>query len=192
MKLPAISACPPSRSSIRSGTSTSIAPNISDGTATKAVAIITGRVTIAAATSASVWRSGGGDSGVRQTSTPNPAEIARTAPKTASVPTSAARAPRAGPIRAPATAVPSAVPITEPRRSGGAVVISQVSAPDQISAPATPWQKRAASSSAISLPKPKATLESPSSARPASTVRRGPARLASNPAGSEASRVPAA
>ena len=147
---------------------------------------------IAAADSATVWRSGRADSGVRQTSTPKPAEIPSTAVKTTSVPTSTARAPSAGPIRAPATAVPSAVPITEPRRSGGAVVISQVSAPDQIRAPATPWAKRAASSSAISWPKPKTTLERPSRARPASTVRRGPARLASSPAGSEASSVPAA
>ena len=38
MKPPAITAWPPPRSSIRSGTSTSIAPNISEGTATKAVA----------------------------------------------------------------------------------------------------------------------------------------------------------
>jgi hypothetical protein len=88
--------------------------------------------------------------------------------------------------------VPSAVPITDPRRSGGAVVINQVSAPDQISAPDTPWAKRAASSRAISRARPKARLETPSSSRPPITVRRGPIRVATNPAGSEASRVPAA
>jgi hypothetical protein len=97
-----------------------------------------------------------------------------------------------GPTSAPATAVPSAVPITEPRRSAGAVVISQVSAPDQIRAPETPCTKRAASSSPISSAKPKTALEPPSSSRPAITVRRGPSRVATRPAGSEASSVPAA
>ncbi len=97
-----------------------------------------------------------------------------------------------GPASAPATAVPSAEPITEPRRSGGALVISQVSAPDQVSAPETPCTKRARSSSTMSLARPKARLEKPSSRRPAITVRRGPMRVATRPAGSEASRVPAA
>ena len=84
------------------------------------------------------------------------------------------------------------MPITEPRRSSGAAVISQVSAPDQISAPAIPWAKRAASSMAMLPPKPKTTLATPSTNRPAMTLRRGPKRDATSPAGSEASRVPAA
>ncbi len=192
MKPAAIAPWLPPRSSIRNGTRTSIAPNISEGTATNAVAVSTGRSRTAAATSARVCLSGGADSGMRQTSAAKAAEIPSTALKTSSVPTSAARAPSAGPIRAPATAVPRAVPITDPRRSGGELTISQVRAPDQIRAPAIPWLKRAASSSAASLPKPKTTLESPSSPSPASTVRRGPARLASRPAGNEASSVPAA
>ena len=147
MKPPAISAWPPPRSSIRSGTSTSTAPNISEGTATKAVADedrpaddrrrhLAQRLALRRPGLGQASR----ESGEHDRRSPS------TAPKTTSVPTSAASAPSAGPNRAPATAVPSAVPITEPRRSGGAVVISQVSAPDQISAPATPWTKRAASS----------------------------------------------
>ncbi len=88
--------------------------------------------------------------------------------------------------------MPSAVPITRPRLSSGEEVISQVSAPDQIKAPAMPWVKRAASSSSISSTWPKMRLETPSSNRPAITVRRGPTRLATKPAGSEASSVPAA
>ena len=115
-----------------------------------------------------------------------------TAPKTTPVPISAAVAPSSGPTSAPATAVPSAVPITDPRRSDGAVVISQVSAPDQISAPATPWAKRAPSSRRISWARPKTRLETPSSSRPAITVRRGPTQVATSPAGSDAISVPAA
>src|ERR1044072_5007156 len=114
-----------------------------------------------------------------------------TAPNTAPVPTSAAAAPRIGPTGAPATAVPRAVPITEPRFSGGAVGISQVNAPDQINAPATPWAKRAESSRAISSARPNTRLEMPSNSSPPITVRGGPAQVATNPAGSEASSVPA-
>src|ERR1700709_2687463 len=81
----------------------------------------------------------------------------RTEPKTSSVPTEPASAPSAGPSRAPATAVPSAVPITLPRLSSGAEVISQVSAPAQIRAPAMPWVKRAASSRSSSATWPERT-----------------------------------
>ena len=192
MKPPAIATCPPPSSSMRSGTSTSTAPNISEGTATNAVAVRIGRVTIVAATSRSGCRSGGPGSGRRAAIAASSTAMPSTAPNTISVPTSAATAPRIGPTRAPATAVPSAVPITEPRRSGGAVVISQVSAPDQISAPDTPWTKRAASSRAISRARPKTRLDAPSSSSPPITVRRGPNRVATNPAGNEASSVPAA
>ncbi len=90
----------------------------------------------------------------------------RTEPKTGSVPIDAAKAPNTGPSRAPATAVPRAVPITEPRLSSGEAVISQVRAPDQISAPAIPWMKRAPSSSTICSAKPKTRLETPSRRRP--------------------------
>ena len=68
--------------------------------------------------------------------------ITRTELKTGSVPIAPATAPRAGPSSAPAIAVPEAVPITEPRFSSGDAVISQVRAPDQISAPAIPWTNR--------------------------------------------------
>ena len=84
------------------------------------------------------------------------------------------------------------MPITEPRFSSGAAVISQVSAPDQISAPAMPWMKRAESSRPIWSTWPKTRLATPSSSSPPMTVRRGPTRLATKPAGSEASSVPAA
>ncbi len=106
-----------------------------------------------------------------------------TEPKTGSVPIDAAVAPRTGPSRAPAMAVPRAVPITLPRLSSGEVVINQVSAPAQISAPAIPWMKRAESSRAIWSTSPKARLETPSRRRPAITLRRGPTR-----AGDEAGR----
>ena len=43
--------------------------------------------------------------------------------------------------------IPSTSPIIEPRRLSGVLRISQVSAPAQARAPATPWTKRAASSS---------------------------------------------
>ncbi len=192
MKPAAIRAWLPPSSSIRSGTRTSIAPNISEGTVTKASAVRTGRLTIVATTSRRPCVSGTRVSGTREATRAKTTAIAITEPKTTSVPTEAAIAPSAGPTRAPATAVPSAVPITEPRCSGGAVVTSQVSAPDQISAPAIPWTKRAPSSRAICLPKPKTRLAAPSSSRPAMTLRRGPKRAATSPAGSEASSVPAA
>jgi hypothetical protein len=80
----------------------------------------------------------------------------------------------------------------DPRRSSGAVVISQVRAPDQIRAPAIPWMNLAASSRRIWSPKPNTRLARPSRIRPLITVFRGPTRLATKPAGSDPSRVPAA
>jgi hypothetical protein len=106
-----------------------------------------------------------------------------TEPKTGSVPIDAAVAPITGPSRAPAMAVPSAVPITLPRLSSGELVISQVSAPAQIRAPAIPWMKRAESSKTIWLTKPKARLETPSSSRPADD-----AAPRTDPAGEETGR----
>ena len=174
MKPPAISAWPPPRSAICSGTSTSTAPNITEGIATKAVASTIGRLQDRLDHLAQVLAFG--RLGLRQAGGKRASANATrsTALKTFSVPTVAASAPSAGPNRAPATAVPSAVPITEPRFSGGAALTSQVSAPDQISAPAAPWAKRAASSSRNVWAKPKATLATPSSSRPQITVRRGP------------------
>ena len=69
---------------------------------------------------------------------------------------------------------------------------SQVIAPDHASAPAAPWTKRARSNSRMCRPNPKARLAAPSRARPAINVRRGPRRAAMKPAGSDATRVPAA
>ena len=66
MNPPAISPWPPPSSSIRSGTSTSIAPNITEGTATKAAASRIGRLTRVAITSPRLWRSGARDSGSRE------------------------------------------------------------------------------------------------------------------------------
>ena len=54
MKPPAITPCPPPSESIRNGTSTSIAPNITDGTATNAAASRTGRLRIVERTSREV------------------------------------------------------------------------------------------------------------------------------------------
>ncbi len=66
MKPAAITAWPPPSASIRSGTSTSIAPNITEGTATKAVALRIGRLSIVATTARGSWRSGAPASPVRQ------------------------------------------------------------------------------------------------------------------------------
>ena len=103
-----------------------------------------------------------------------------------------ASAPSAGPSSEPATAVPSAVPITCPRWSSGKLLMIQVSEPDQISAPATPWMKRAASSGQGESRRPKRKLAKPRPSSPTITVRRGPKRLATYPPGSDAASVPAA
>ncbi len=63
MNPPAISAWPPPRSAICSGTSTSTAPNITEGIATNAVAIRIGRLKMVSATSRRSWRSGAFASG---------------------------------------------------------------------------------------------------------------------------------
>ena len=115
----------------------------------------------------------------------------RTLPNTGSVPTASAIAPSGGPSRAPATAIPSSVPIVWPRRSRLSVSSTHVNAPDQVIAPATPCRNRDPSSTAIWSAKPNDALERPISTRPTSTVTRGPARAAMNPAGSAATRVPA-
>ena len=118
-------------------------------------------------------------------------ERTRTLPKTGSVPTASATAPRGGPSSAPATAIPRRVPIVWPRRSRLSVSSTQVKAPDQVIAPATPWKNREASSTPIWSANPKEALEIPMRTRPARTVTRGPTRAAMNPAGRAASRVPA-
>ncbi len=98
----------------------------------------------------------------------------------------------AGPNSSPATATPRMPPITEPRRDFGAARITQVSAPDHARALETPCPNRAASSTTMSSPNPKATHDAPSRASPASSVGRAPTRAAIRPAGSDAISVPAA
>ena len=113
-KLAAITALPPPSASSRSGTSTAIAPNISEGTATSA--------------GADQDRAGAdrgphlaqrlaarrdGESGVLAATTARTAATTSTEPKTISVPATLAIAPSGGPNSSPATAIPIAVPITD-------------------------------------------------------------------------------
>jgi hypothetical protein len=132
-----------------------------------------------------------GGGGVPSAHTASPALSTTTELNTSCGVVTSAMPPTTGPSSAPPTAAPSAVPIICPRRSGGAAPTSHDNAPDHEQAPATPWTKRATSSSSASRAKPKARLETLSSTSATSTVRRGPNRVASTPAGSEPISVPA-
>ncbi len=187
----AIATAPPPSSSSWSGTSTPVAPNSRDGTASRPLAISSGRRPSAPTTSAKLSRVRVPGSGSPAAITPSTSESARTLPKIHSVPTLSASAPSGGPSSAPAIPMPKSVPITVPRLSPLSASITQVSAPAQVMAPATPWVKRAPSSSAAESARPKVRLEAPISASPTSTVVRGPIRAAMKPEGSEAIRVPA-
>ncbi len=81
--------------------------------------------------------------------------------------------------------------MTWPRRSGAVTPISHASAPAHVHAPPTPWMKRAVSSTPIDSPWPNATLVAAISASPVMAVALAPTRPASQPAGSDASSVPA-
>ena len=104
---------------------------------------------------------------------------------------SVAAPPITGPRSTPNSAAPSAPPIACPRRSGAVTPISHASAPAHVHAPPTPWTKRAASSTPILSAWPKATLVAAISDSPVTAVALAPMRPASQPAGSEATSVPA-
>ena len=89
-------------------------------------------------------------------------------------------------------AAPIAVPSISPRRSRGVPATSQARAPAQESALPNPCASRAIPSSAAEPAKPKATLATAMSRRPARTARRGPKRAAAIPPGIAPRNAPSA
>ena len=191
MKPPAIATWPPPSSSIRKGTSTPAAPNINEGMETNAVAVRIGRVTIVAATSRIGCCSGGP---VPAGGPPSPP----TAPR-CRIPRRTRLGPDFGCDRSQDRADQGARHRGAERRSdhraaplrrGGRDQPGQRPGPDQ--RPRDPLGEARRSSRTISSARPKTRLEPPSSSSPPITVRRGPTQVATSPAGSEASSVPAA
>ena len=178
--------------SIRSGISTSKAPERTDGRTTSQNANSTGAPMIAAATRRTLGTPLGLIAGVASTHAASTAAITPTAQKTTSGPVTVAIPPITGPSRIPKIAAASAAPIISPRRSSGAAASSQASPPVQAQAPPTPSAKRARSRTTISVAKAKTTLEVPRRKSPTSIVERNPIRAARKPDGSAAIRVPAA
>ena len=175
----------------RSGASTSIVPKAIPASAISQLPIMT----CLSRRAGSAARSGCGACG-RGDGTVNATTIRNTsateaAEKAAPVPTALATAPTTGPNSAPTTAAPSAVPSNSPRRDSGAAVASQESAAVQVQAPPIPWTKRAASSSPADALQPKASVDTPISARPSTATPRSPNRATSAPLGNEPISVPA-
>ena len=128
---------------------------------------------------------------MRAAHTSNPTPAAATALNTTSGPRDAAAPPSTGPHSAPTIAAAIAEPISSPRRSRGAALISQPTAPAQEAAPPRPWTKRATSRTTMLCAKANAIEDTISVAMPTNTVGRTPIRDASQPPGSAASNVPA-
>jgi hypothetical protein len=135
-------------------------------------------------------RSPAGAAGTAIAVTSRIAAATATPAKTGSGPISDAALPSTGPSRIPKTAAPMAPPISSPRRSF-ADPISQASPPAQEHAPPRPCTNRARSRATMSSASPKARLDPVRRARPVIIVRFAPILPASQPAGSDASSVPA-
>ena len=146
---------------------------------------------IAPATSRSDRTGAGVDRGVASVQMTRAAASTATPVNTTSGPVAVAIPPRTGPSTRPETAAAIAAPISSPRRSLGAAPISQARPAVQANAPPIPCATRARSRTRIVSPNANARLETPSSARPINIVCRTPIRAATQPEGSEASRVPA-
>ena len=120
----------------------------------------------------------GSAGGVRSAHTPSSVPTTAMPQNVGVIPITSASVPIAGPASAPATAAPIVVPIISPRRSRGAALATQASAPAHDAAPPTPCTNRAASYTAIESANANARLERIISVRPSSTVARTPARAA--------------
>src|SRR3954447_13206894 len=178
-------------SSSRSGGSTSSVPNISPTRITIHMPVaIRGSLTPAKTARIGV-RAGTWVEGVSSAQTSRPPATAPTPVNTTSVPRVAEAAPSTGPSSAPTIAAPIAEPITSPRRSRGAAPTSQPSAPAHEAAEPSPWTKRATSSTTMLLANANAIEEAISRLSPTTTVARTPSLAATQPPGSEPSRVPA-
>src|SRR3954454_25303260 len=179
------------RASRRSGTSTAIVPNISPGTATSQTPAATRPSASAPMSSRGGDVPSGGAGGVLSAQPASNTATTATPQKVGAIPIAAPTIPTTGPASAPATAAPIVVPIISPRRSGGAALATHASAPAQEAAPATPWRKRAASSTTMEPANANATLDTVMSVSPSSTVARTPARAARYPPGMVPANGPA-
>ncbi len=187
----AIVAAPAPRSSRRSGASTSSVPNISPTSTTSHIPIAILGSRSPASTIRTDVRGPARGGGVAAAHTSSAAPTAATPLNTTSGPSVAAAPPSTGPHSAPTIAAAIAEPISSPRRSRGAALISQPTAPAHDAAPPTPWTKRATSSTTMLCAKANASEETTSVVSPSRTVGRTPIRDASQPPGSAARNVPA-
>jgi hypothetical protein len=180
----------PSRAS-RSGASTSSTPKAMPASAISHMPMASWRSRNAGSAARSDCGASGRGDGIAYAAAIRAAPATEAAENAGPVPTVFATAPTIGPKRAPITAAPSAVPSSSPRRSCGAAVASQASPAAHVHAPATPWRKRAASSTMGVELQPNTSVAALISARPSSATVRSPSRAMSTPLGSEPTRVPA-
>ncbi len=167
----------------RSGPSTDSVPNRSAGRTTNHTASRTRRSRSAWASVLSGFGSSGPLAGVASAHAARPSDAAATAPKVQPVPAKDATPPSTGPSSAPATAAANAWPISCPRLPEGALATSQASAPVHEKEPASPWQKRARSSSQDDCASPTPAVVAATKVSPTSTVGLTPSRAATIPLG---------
>ena len=86
-----------------------------------------------------------------------------------------------GPTIAPATANPNTVPSVWPRRARSASTVTHASAPAQVIVLESPWTKRETPRASGEPASANPMLASASTARPATTARRGPTLAARMP-----------
>jgi SpoIID/LytB domain protein len=133
----------------------------------------------------------GRSAGVNAAQAARPSEAAPTTTNVARTPACEATAPSTGPKSAPPVAAANAPPIVVPRRDAGVPATSQASAPVHENALASPWAKRAASSSHGVVAIPNRIVQVATHVSPTSTVGFTPTRDATTPLGSEPIRQPA-
>jgi hypothetical protein len=176
---------------MRRGTRTSITPAKSAGIVNSQNPAITAGRRSARSIAAMPGLASGSTPGIDQAQ--NASTIARTdtALNTASGLSSVAAPPSTGPSSTPTIAALSAAPIISPRRSTGDADTSHAMPAAHMHAPPMPWMKRAPSSSTMCPANANARLERPSIASPVISVGLTPQRIASQPAGSAPTNVPA-
>ncbi len=135
--------------------------------------------------------SSGSTPGIDHAQPASTAATSATELNTASGLSTVAAPPSTGPRSTPTIAALSAAPISSPRRSVGAAHTSQAIPAAHMHAPPIPWTKRAASSRTMWLANANTRLVTPSIASPVSSVGLTPQRIASQPAGSAPTNVPA-
>ena len=179
------------RSSIRSGTRTSITPAKSAGIVNSQKPAITAGLRSVRSIARMPGLGSGSTPGIDHAQAASPTASTETALKTASGLSRVAAPPSTGPSSTPTIAALSAAPISSPRRSTGAADTSHAMPAAHMHAPPIPWMKRAPSSSTMCPANANARLDSPSIASPAIRVGFTPQRIASQPAGSAPTNVPA-